>query len=554
MIALIDLDKNKAILMYLCEVDICGFKGIKQLTLSLNKDANVLIGENQWGRSSLISALMLISLDNFYYQFTANDFFNDDHYQPNTATIRYKFAEMNPQELDSQSYHSLNCVVYQSVEFKKLITYQIKATKEQDKIVTEHQFLDNNGKEIKNVDHYSLIKQLISLNPCMRLKNPVDSSNLPVTNQPLSDYYIQQLSAKLSEHAKQFSNEDLIKSLTTAKALFEYYLADSSTRFRYRNSNIKTIPNSQDWDSLERLNNILDELDDNYIRTMLMGIFGSIFIAHNANQIHPNAIPILVMEEPESQLHPIILSVGFRLLKNFPAQKFITTNSSDLLSLFALKNIYHLIRKPSGIMAMNIGEKGLSRDDNRKIMFHILYRRASAMFARCWLLVEGETEVWLLRELAELSGFHLNAEGIQLIEFAQCGLKPLIRYANKMGIHWYVLTDGDTAGKKYANTVRSLCPEGTSADQFLTVLPSRDIENFMFEHGFSHVYKKIAFNTTDYIDIPVNRIVHKAIKKTSKPDLAIAICDDVRIRGSQTIPKLLKQTFSKVIQLTKQFY
>lgn len=554
MIALIDLDKNKAILMYLCEVDICGFKGIKQLTLSLNKDANVLIGENQWGRSSLISALMLISLDNFYYQFTANDFFNDDHYQPNTATIRYKFAEMNPQELDSQSYHSLNCVAYQSVEFKKLITYQIKATKEQDKIVTEHQFLDNNGKEIKNVDHYSLIKQLISLNPCMRLKNPVDSSNLPVTNQPLSDYYIQQLSAKLSEHAKQFSNEDLIKSLTTAKALFEYYLADSSTRFRYRNSNIKTIPNSQDWDSLERLNNILDELDDNYIRTMLMGIFGSIFIAHNANQIHPNAIPILVMEEPESQLHPIILSVGFRLLKNFPAQKFITTNSSDLLSLFALKNIYHLIRKPSGIMAMNIGEKGLSRDDNRKIMFHILYRRASAMFARCWLLVEGETEVWLLRELAELSSFHLNAEGIQLIEFAQCGLKPLIRYANKMGIHWYVLTDGDTAGKKYANTVRSLCPEGTSADQFLTVLPSRDIENFMFEHGFSHVYKKIAFNTTDYIDIPVNRIVHKAIKKTSKPDLAIAICDDVRIRGSQTIPKLLKQTFSKVIQLTKQFY
>lgn len=554
MIALIDLDKNKAILMYLCEVDICGFKGIKQLTLSLNKDANVLIGENQWGRSSLISALMLISLDNFYYQFTANDFFNDDHYQPNTATIRYKFAEMNPQELDSQSYHSLNCVAYQSVEFKKLITYQIKATKEQDKIVTEHQFLDNNGKEIKNVDHYSLIKQLISLNPCMRLKNPVDSTNLPVTNQPLSDYYIQQLSAKLSEHAKQFSNEDLIKSLTTAKALFEYYLADSSTRFRYRNSNIKTIPNSQDWDSLERLNNILDELDDNYIRTMLMGIFGSIFIAHNANQIHPNAIPILVMEEPESQLHPIILSVGFRLLKNFPAQKFITTNSSDLLSLFALKNIYHLIRKPSGIMAMNIGEKGLSRDDNRKIMFHILYRRASAMFARCWLFVEGETEVWLLRELAELSGFHLNAEGIQLIEFAQCGLKPLIRYANKMGIHWYVLTDGDTAGKKYANTVRSLCPEGTSADQFLTVLPSRDIENFMFEHGFSHVYKKIAFNTTDYIDIPVNRIVHKAIKKTSKPDLAIAICDDVRIRGSQTIPKLLKQTFSKVMKLTKQFY
>lgn len=540
--------------MYLSEVYINGFKGIKQLTLALNKDANVMIGENQWGRSSLISALMLLSLDNLFYQFTESDFFDDEHYQPNTATVRFIFTELADHELDTPAYQSLNAIAYQTMDKHKSITYLIEATKVENAIVTKHELLDQYGKVMTHVNQQDLITQLINLHPVMRLKNPVDDSCLPVTNQPLSDYYVKQLAMQLSERAQQFSADDLTKSLAAAKALFEYYLAYDPSRLRYKKQFCQSPASNQAWDSLARLNNILDDLDDHYTRTMLLGIFGSLFLAQEGKQLNQQATPIMILEEPESQLHPIILSVGFRLLKNFPAQKFITTNSSDLVSLFSLNHIYHLIRKPSGIIAMHTGEHGLSRDDNRKILFHILYRRASVVFARCWLLVEGETEVWLLRELAELSGYHLNTEGIQLIEFAQCGLKPLIRYANKMGIHWYVITDGDAAGKKYADTVRTLCPEGSDIHQFLTILPARDIENFLFEHGFSHVYKQIGFNTTEHIDMPVNRIVHKAIRKSSKPDLAIAICDDVRKRGMQTIPHLLTHTFAKVIRSAKQFY
>ncbi|MCS5931506.1 hypothetical protein LNQ03_05820 [Klebsiella pneumoniae subsp. pneumoniae] len=41
-----------------------------------------------------------------------------------------------------------------------------------------------------------------------------------------------------------------------------------------------------------------------------------------------------------------------------------------------------------------------------------------------------------------------------MIEFAQSGLKPLIKFARRMGIQWHVLVDGDEAGKKYAATVQ----------------------------------------------------------------------------------------------------
>lgn len=543
--------------MYLTQVDIHGFKGIKHLTLDLHKDANVLIGENRWGRSSLVSALMLLSMDKLFYQFVESDFYHDDKYQADVANIRFIFMQRNENELNNDYYQPLHTAIYTLQDddvTNNVIAYQIEAEKSANNIVTHHSFIDANGHKLAIENTKELITLLISLNPMMRLKNPVSNNNEPVTNQPLSSYYVEQLSSQLEEHSKQLSHNDLERGLTAAKSLLEYYLVDKQRRHHYKNIAKNNTPSNEEWDSLDRVNDVLDNLDNDYIRTVLMGVFSAFFIAKGDNELVPNAVPILILEEPEGQLHPITLSVGFRLLKNFPTQKFITTNSSDLVSLFSLENIYHLIRKPTGIVAMHTGNRGLNATDSRKILFHILYRRSSAIFARCWLLVEGETEIWLLRELAEQSGYNLSSEGVQLIEFAQCGLRPLIHYANKMGIQWYVLTDGDVAGKKYADTVHSLCPSDRDANNYLTVLPARDIENFLFKNGFSHIYKMAGFGTTERIDLPINRIIQKAIHKSSKPDLAIEICDDAKKRGVDAIPTLLKYTFKKVVKLAKESY
>ncbi|MFW6459349.1 ATP-dependent nuclease [Klebsiella pneumoniae] len=89
----------------------------------------------------------------------------------------------------------------------------------------------------------------------------------------------------------------------------------------------------------------------------------------------------------------------------------------------------------------------MNAEESRRIAFHIRFNRASSLFARCWLLVEGETETWVINELARQCGHHFDAEGVKVIEFAQSGLKPLIKFARRMGIQWHVLVDGDEAGK-----------------------------------------------------------------------------------------------------------
>ncbi len=140
------------------------------------------------------------------------------------------------------------------------------------------------------------------------------------------------------------------------------------------------------------------------------------------------------------------------------------------MSLVPVEHVCRLVRESGRVATYRLGPRGLSAEDGRRIAFHIRFNRPSSLFARCWLLVEGETEVWLLNELARQCGYHFEAEGVRVIEFAQCGLKPLLRFARRMGIEWHALVDGDEAGKKYANTVRSLLDnhednEARSADR-----------------------------------------------------------------------------------------
>ncbi|OTQ58380.1 DUF2813 domain-containing protein [Gilliamella sp. A7] len=537
--------------MFIEQIDIKGFRGIKQLSLRLNAKSSVLIGENQWGKSSLISALKLLTLDNKFYQFVNSDFYYDKD-DGNHISINVVYCESYATQLTEQAYQPLTAVSYRSpADNLYRITYQINAKKNGDTIITEHNLLNEHGETLNLDNPKLLIAILINLNPIMPLKNSVNAKDLPVTNEPLSQYFIEQLSDQLKAHSAQLSQDELNRGLQAARSLLEYYFVDSQKRFNYKQLVQKSNPKTEDWNSLERINNVLDDLDNDYLRTALLGIFGSIVNAKGDNPLSHSSVPILVLEEPESQLHPIILSVGFRLLKNLPTQKIITSNSSDLVSLFPLESINRLIRQPDQIVSKYIAPHSLSVGDSRRILFHVLYRRPTALFARCWLLVEGETEVWLLRELAEQSGYHLSSEGIQLLEFAQCGLKPLIHYANKMGIRWYVITDGDMAGKKYAETVQSQCATGENLNDYITVLPARDIENFLFKHGFSHVYKLAAYNTVAHIDMSVPKIIQKAIHKSSKPDLAIAVCDDAKARGITAIPKLLTDTFAKLVKTSK---
>ena len=96
--------------MYLKQIEIVGFRGIHRLSFQLRSNM-VLIGENAWGKSSLLDLLSLVfNKEAQPYQFQAEDFFRSSQTEMKSATsinLLFTFSESQPQELKQQMHHFL---------------------------------------------------------------------------------------------------------------------------------------------------------------------------------------------------------------------------------------------------------------------------------------------------------------------------------------------------------------------------------------------------------------------------------------------------------------
>lgn len=334
--------------------------------------------------------------------------------------------------------------------------------------------------------------------------------------------------------------------------LLEHYFAEqSSAQTRHRLMRRRSHDEQRSWRYLDIINRMIDKPGGRSHRVILLGLFATLLQAKGTVRLDRDARPLLLIEDPETRLHPIMLSVARHLLNLLPLQRVTTTNSGELLSLTPVEQVCRLVRESTRVSAWRLGPGGMNAEESRRIAFHIRFNRASSLFARCWLLVEGETETRVINELARQCGHHFDAEGVKVIEFAQSGLKPLIKFARRMGIQWHVLVDGDEAGKKYAATVRGLLNNDRELERdHLTSLPALDMEHFMYRQGFDDVYHRVA-QIPDNVPMNMRRVITKAIHRSSKPDTAIEVAMEAGRRGVDAVPTLLKKMFSRVLWLAR---
>jgi predicted ATP-dependent endonuclease of OLD family len=284
------------------------------------------------------------------------------------------------------------------------------------------------------------------------------------------------------------------------------------------------------------------------MRAMVTDILGDGGRANDQpeSEVHP----ILLIEKPEAELHPMTLALLGSLLEQSTHQKIVTTHSGALLSAVPLQAIRRLVRDTAGVVReRRIGRESMTRDEQRKVGYHLRARRSIACFARTWLLVEGETEFWLMPDLARLCGHDFAQEGVAVVEFAQCGLVPLIKFANSLGITWHVLTDGDRAGGVYSDTVRPFLA-GADRSSRLTRLEELDIEHCFWQHGYQPVFERLARMDARGGTKPTV-IIRKAIERNSKPAVAFELLSAVAARGSEGPPPPLKDAIETCVRLAR---
>lgn len=622
--------------MYLEKIEITGYRGISRLTVNFNNQT-VLIGENSWGKSSLLRLLWcVLGNGEVPYEFVEDDFrkevsdyqferYDEEkqtkylHEKDISVVLVFREVVLGAALKDSRLQRLYPAWVRCRDSYSRVFYYLHGHMNCNGSVFTDHSFLDANGDLLNQ--HVSMMKQVVSLlalNPLFRIRDRRrgnhgldfggdadntfrreqdygsestgyqngfdngDSEDYDYSGDDVSETSFNTAGAddvgrknqvfgrksgqqKALEHIRQklpkflksmivsdgenVADTLLSENLDAINTLLEHYfsIVPPLSRTARGNKGRKTGRDIQDIvlrpvsnEAFGSVSKLLNHSGKRSIKIILSLIVASFVDDLEGRKIDSQARPIVVFEDIESRLHPTVLMNIWNLVDLMPIQKIVTTNSGDLLSAVALSDIRRMCKTVSSVECRFIDEKKFNSDEMRRIAFHIRINRPMSLFARAWIFVEGETEIWLLNEFAAILGIGLQAEGIRLVEYAQCGAGPLIKLANQLGISWHLLADGDEAGVKYARSAGN-----GDSDDCVTLLPSVDIEHFLYDFGFADVYRQNCGVSSTH-NLSRNKIIDMAIRRKSKPGMALAVVDEARRRGKRSIPHLFQKILVKV--------
>ena len=311
-------------------------------------------------------------------------------------------------------------------------------------------------------------------------------------------------------------------------------------------------------------------------RSVAMLYFAGAFFKTRASEILGNGMrPILSIEYPEANLHPLMLTSLWNLIDRLPTQMLVTTYCVELLSAIPFRSLRRIVRSYDGkVDTYQVPVEKVNKDDMRRIAYHLRVRRGTALFMRVWMLVEGETEYWLLPEIARSMGFDLWQEGVEFIEFAQCGLEPLVRLANYLGISWFLLCDGDKAGQAYSEKAEKFAKSSNGLGHVVR-LSSVDIEHSFWDNGYADIFieasgiakEAVAQSPQHQLAINANKknlaktrakaleksreVIKRAVKKVSKPGMALLLGKAV-VESGLGIPSDIENFIFNAVRVARE--
>lgn len=573
--------------MKLIHLKIENFRGIRSLDLPLD-DLTILIGENNAGKSTVLEAIRLVLTRGFGTrrsgQFSEYDFhLNGINATPQTADpikITLHFAEERENEWPDAVIQQMDEVIQLDVDGLNHIWLLATGYFQSDSasFETKWAFINSNGAELrlKNATPLNLISRFVPLFFLSALRDAsqefgqrgqfwsgfLKSIQLPDDKREQIEQMLQEVNTSvinantgLAEVREKISKT---KHLVPLDSVDPVVLEAIPTRVfdmvgkvqvHLKSSHGAKLPLQRHGEGTQSL-------------TVLM-LFQAFVVANLAEIYTPDSTPILALEEPEAHLHPSAIRSLGSFLKDMTGQILVSSHSGDLLSRVPVRSLRRIYKDDNGETKIGrvTDSSNITDQELQAIDYNIRFTRGHYLFSRCWLLVEGESEFHLMPLLFEIMGHPQDKVSFSVLEISQVTNKgePLIKFAKALGIQWFLMADGDQAGKDYVRRAKKYLDSGETLEDRALTLSHNDIEHEFWHNKYSnfisniipsHTQEQINTQQANNDSKRIKSLIDAAIKETGgKPAFAQQLATEIQQRGSASIPQTIQHIITRVVEL-----
>lgn len=418
------------------------------INLNFNPTLNVLVGENDSGKTAIVDAIRFIlgtqSLD--YQRLDERDFFKDSNGRCGQLRIECLFSGFSHQEaghflewlhFNSQQQYELRVWLYAYIRDNRVI-YNVRAGVDEDGT-----FLDGGAKDLLRLTYLkplrdaqaelspgykSRLAQILSNDPLFKnqfdqdqnkLRHPLEKY-ISKANDLIEDYFSNELLAQNRDYEIEENTPGggRIKQ-KVQKHLNDFFHANEPQNPEFSISGAELISILRKLGlSLEENKSGLGALNQLFIATELLLLQGK----------NHQGLRLALIEELEAHLHPQaqlrVINALQGTQQDFQNQFILTTHSTTLASNIRLNNL--IICQRGKAFSLAYGQTGLEKDDYSFLERFLDATKANLFFAKGVILVEGDAENMLIPAIADILDRPLHKYGVSIVNV---GSKALLRYA-----------------------------------------------------------------------------------------------------------------------------
>lgn len=586
--------------MYLEKFIIKNFRGINDISLTFNKGLNVLIGENNAGKTAIIDALRIcLSYGNQRRDIYISQ--SDFHLNKNAVTDSAESIEFH---LHFHIDHP-----QETAWFNDLLSIQEDGT--QDLQLHFKFYLDDNERVKYKVwggtnEGQPIAPDVLFLIYHVHLDALRDAEQFlrPIRGNRLGQLYtniqidpdVEKDQEKKKELAKKVrtavdSDVEWIGHVEKGREKINEHLKETSFSNKQHQVDISFLP----FDFNRLVDNLKiqmpiysDELLEGDLTKQKyfelhqngLGYNNLIYTAtvlgdlKQRKQKQKETYAALLIEEPEAHLHPQLQNLFFNYLNKLDNehgfQIFISSHSPTITAKANLKSVIVLQNKENKIHSLSLQNSGLT-DDNHKYLHKFLdVTKSQIFFSNGAILVEGISEALLLPIFSRIVGqdYDIDKAGVELVNINGVAFSHFANLFNNddetknLKTKCSLITDDDTAEETDEITSRAKSAKELEKKNLKVFLAERTFEFELFIAGnkdillqiFNEMHPVAAGRIVADANIKIHgaNFLEKVISNKAKSELAhrlaVKLSTDDVARNAFNVPAYIQNAIKFAVK------